>query len=207
MLDDAATLADDMDAKTTAIVTAARTTFLAKGFDAASMDAIALAAGVSKRTVYNRFRSKEELFAAAIVAFCKSILPLDIEESEANSPTKEFIRDVARRVVNVILTPEALALRRIAAFEAQRTPALGRAYLKHGPQWLIDTFTPVMKRLMDRGALRQDDPEKAVWRLGYLITEPLQTTMLMGVMPDDPEAAINAQIDDGLAAFEQIYGV
>ncbi len=67
-----------VDEKEAAIIEAARETFLARGFDAASMDAIALNAGVSKRTVYNRFRSKEELFAAAITETCRRILPLDI---------------------------------------------------------------------------------------------------------------------------------
>lgn len=38
--------------------------FLEKGFQATSMDALAARAGVSKRTVYNHFASKEALFQA-----------------------------------------------------------------------------------------------------------------------------------------------
>ena len=74
------------DEKEAAILEAALTTFLAKGYDAASMDTIALTAGVSKRTVYNRFRSKEELFAATIDESCRRILPVDVDTIEHSLP-------------------------------------------------------------------------------------------------------------------------
>src|ERR1700757_3837598 len=51
------------DRKRQAIVDAAIAEFRSSGFDATSMDKIAATAGVSKRTVYNHFPSKDELFA------------------------------------------------------------------------------------------------------------------------------------------------
>ncbi|MHC8328383.1 TetR/AcrR family transcriptional regulator [Pseudomonas sp. LB1P83] len=51
------------DRKREAIIQAAIAEFRANGFDITSMDKIAATAGVSKRTVYNHFPSKEELFA------------------------------------------------------------------------------------------------------------------------------------------------
>ena len=51
------------DRKREAIIQAAIVEFRASGFDITSMDKIAATAGVSKRTVYNHFPSKEELFA------------------------------------------------------------------------------------------------------------------------------------------------
>ncbi|MCU1759913.1 TetR/AcrR family transcriptional regulator [Pseudomonas sp. 14P_8.1_Bac3] len=51
------------DRKRDAIIQAAIVEFRANGFDITSMDKIAATAGVSKRTVYNHFPSKEELFA------------------------------------------------------------------------------------------------------------------------------------------------
>mgnify|MGYP001340746545 CR=1 FL=1 len=196
--------ADDL--KEAAIIDGARKTFLARGFDAASMDAIALMAGVSKRTVYNRFRSKEELFAAAINDTCQRILPLDVETIEASLPPKEFIRQMSRLFLKAILAPEAIALRRIAAFEAARKPSLGRSYLEHGPRWMVKTCTPMLERLKARGALRVDNVERAIWQLGALLTEPLYTEVLMGAAPADLDAAIDAQIESGLGAFMKLYG-
>lgn len=194
------------DPKEAAIIAAARKTFLARGYDAASMDAIALAAGVSKRTVYNRFRSKEELFAAAIEETCRHILPVDIETIEANLPVEEFIRELASRVLHGIFESEAVALRRIAAFEAGRNPELGKSYLTHGPRALAASFAPILERVAARTSLKIDDPQRAIWQLGSLITEPLYTDVLMGDIPEDLDAAIEAQIESGLKAFFKIYG-
>jgi TetR/AcrR family transcriptional repressor of mexJK operon len=194
------------DQKETAIIEAARKTFLSRGFDAASMDAIALVAGVSKRTVYNRFRSKEELFAAAILETCKRILPVDVEAIEATLSPEEFIRAMARLFVRGILEPEALALKRIAAFEAGRTPELGKSYLEHGPRYMADACAPMLERLAAKGALRINDPKRAIWQLGALLTEPLYTEVLMGDPPADLERAIDVQIDSGIRAFMKLYG-
>lgn len=51
------------DRKRQAIIQAAIIEFRDNGFEITSMDKIAATAGVSKRTVYNHFPSKEELFA------------------------------------------------------------------------------------------------------------------------------------------------
>src|SRR5262245_65890062 len=48
------------------ILEGARRMFLAQGFDAASMGAIARQAGVSKGTLYVYFKSKKELFESIV---------------------------------------------------------------------------------------------------------------------------------------------
>lgn len=197
--------AAERDAKEAAIVRAARETFLAQGYDAASMDQIALAAGVSKRTVYNRFRSKEDLFAAAIEESCREILPVDIAAIEASLSVEEFISEMAHAFMRGILAPEALALRRIAAFEAGRNPALGHTYLAHGPAFMAATFAPVLERSARREGFVIDDVETAIYQLGALISEPLYTEALLGAAPADLDAAIDKQIASGIKAFWRIY--
>ncbi|WP_313321314.1 TetR/AcrR family transcriptional regulator [Stenotrophomonas sp.] len=54
------------DRKRAAILRAAVTEFREQGFAGTSMDRIAATAEVSKRTVYNHFASKEELFTAIL---------------------------------------------------------------------------------------------------------------------------------------------
>ena len=57
--------------KAESILAAAKRAFLAAGFAAVSMDAIAREAGVSKATVYAHFAGKEELFGAVIGRECE----------------------------------------------------------------------------------------------------------------------------------------
>jgi TetR/AcrR family transcriptional regulator of autoinduction and epiphytic fitness len=59
----------DTIAKRKEILAGAIQVFSENGFDTSSMDAIAKIAGVSKRTVYNHFASKESLFQAIIADF------------------------------------------------------------------------------------------------------------------------------------------
>ncbi len=194
-----------VDQKTDAIVKAARKTFLAHGFDAASMDQIALEAAVSKRTVYNRFRSKEELFGAAIEDTCRKVLPVNVDEIESSLPPGELLMQLSLEFVKGVLEPEALSLRRIAAFEAERTPAIGQSYLVHGPQWMVKKYAPILARLGAKGVLKIDDAEAAIWQLGALITEPLYTHALLGAAPKNLDAAITKQVSGGVTAFLKLY--
>lgn len=193
------------DAKETVIIKAAREAFLARGFDGASMDYIALRASVSKRTVYNRFRSKEALFAAAINASCREMVPKDVAEIAANLQPEAFIRRMSALIVRGIFAEEAIALRRIAAFEAGRNPEVGRSFLEFGPRYLVRACAPMVEEIMNAGHLAASDPIRAVWQLGFLITEPLHTELLFGDAPADLDAAIESQVDIGVTAFMKLY--
>ena len=57
---------EDESAKRRQIIDGARAVFLSRGFDAASMNDIARAAGVSKGTLYVYFHDKERLFEAIV---------------------------------------------------------------------------------------------------------------------------------------------
>ena len=196
----------EIDAKEQAIIEAARKVFLSNGFDGASMDTIALTAGVSKRTVYNRFESKEALFGSAIEETCRRILPVNLEQFELSLPPKEFVDRFAHVFVKAILEPEAIALRRIAVFEASRKPSLGVNYLEHSLYFMVDAFSKVIERFNARGIVKAEDARLAICQLGALITEPLYTEVVLGAIPDDLDAAIDKQITSGLDAFWRIYG-
>src|SRR5271169_4034828 len=60
------------DAKRRVILEVARDIFQARGYAAASMSEIAARVGGSKGTLYNHFRSKEELFSAFMNDVCVS---------------------------------------------------------------------------------------------------------------------------------------
>lgn len=61
----------DTHEKRQTILEGAVKVFIESGYDVSSMDKIAEVAGVSKRTVYNHFQSKESLFQAVVNDFLK----------------------------------------------------------------------------------------------------------------------------------------
>lgn len=89
--------------------------FSQKGFDAASMDEIAEAAGVSKRTIYNHFQSKESLLQELVANFLKerdgrkpieysSHVPLEAQLREFAKAEIFLVDDPVRRGLSKLLT-------------------------------------------------------------------------------------------------------
>src|SRR5512134_3274785 len=80
-----------------AIIAAAERLFLERGFGSVSMDELAEAAGVARRTLYNQFASKEEIFREMLLrvsAQLESAFPSGIE-------TQGEVEDVLRRIARV----------------------------------------------------------------------------------------------------------
>src|SRR5437016_2733375 len=98
------------------ILAAAREVFTNEGYMGTSMDAVAAQAGASKRTVYQYFADKEELFAATVLDtvdrgyefFKPRILALAETDDVRNG-----IREHARATIAGLTDPELLKMRRL----------------------------------------------------------------------------------------------
>lgn len=108
------------------ILAAAKPVFLNNGYEAASIDAIAMSASMSKKTIYARFTSKEDLFEAVIVRFIEENAPsIELAASQGGSLTERLHR-IVLAVLEVALTVDAIAVRRIIVAEAVRFPEFAR---------------------------------------------------------------------------------
>src|SRR5450756_2001858 len=82
-----------------AIVEAAQRLFLERGFGAVSMDELAEAASVARRTLYNQFSSKEEIFREMLLRVSGQLedaFPPGVE-------TQGDVQDVLRLAARMIL--------------------------------------------------------------------------------------------------------
>ena len=188
-----------------AICQAAVDLFLSEGYDGASMDRIASDAGVSKRTVYNRFKSKDDLFAAVIKDVCVRVLPVDMPEDAMDEAPDPFLRRFAEAFLTVLMTPELIALHRLLSFEAARNPVLRKSFMENGPERVIRTLREYLDRQVHLGRLRIADLPTAAWQLAALIKEPLHLRATFGDTPQDLPAAIRAQAKSAVSAFLEIY--
>src|SRR3984957_4963356 len=124
---------DDDSAKRRQIIDGARNVFLAQGFDAASMNDIARAAGVSKGTLYVYFNNKEELFEAIVEEECdaqaEGIFDLDSNDHDV----KAVLTRLGIAYVKFLCRPEkASAVRTVIAI-ADRMPEIGKRFYESGP--------------------------------------------------------------------------
>ncbi len=109
------------------ILSAATELFLAEGYGATSMEAVAARARISKRTLYDRFEDKAALFAATVHAVVGHIRPPPNVPLIEGVALADILRRLAQFILNAALAPQALALYRLVHAEAARFPELARA--------------------------------------------------------------------------------
>ena len=107
------------------IVDTARRLFIDQGFAATTMEQVIEACGIGKDTLYRRFSTKEELFAAvARAASDRTIAWFETMDADSPADPLERVRHLARWFLDANLDPELLALKREAFIEAMRTRPL-----------------------------------------------------------------------------------
>jgi AcrR family transcriptional regulator len=148
-------------AKRRQIVEGARSVFLARGFDAASMNDIARAAGVSKGTLYVYFKDKEQLFAAIVEQECtahaETVFDLDADDHDVESALIRF----GNAYVAFLCRPEkASALRTVMAI-SDRMPEMGRVFYETGPAFGIARLAGYFRAQTEAGVLAVEDCEVA----------------------------------------------
>jgi len=99
--------------KRESILNGAVQAFTDVGFDNASMDKIADIAGVSKRTVYNHFLNKENLFQEVIAKFLAEQHILKQIKYDPSLPLKDQLMAFANAELFLINSPSRLGLSRV----------------------------------------------------------------------------------------------
>lgn len=114
------------DRKREAIVQAAIAEFRANGFDATSVDKVAARAEVSKRTLYNHFPSKDELFAEILrVLWHSSSSQVDLPY-RADAPLREQLLALTMQKMALLADDNFLDLARVAIAAALHSPERAR---------------------------------------------------------------------------------
>ena len=102
------------DRKREAILSAAVEEFRTAGYEATSMDRIAAAAGVSKRTVYNHFPSKDELFGLMLEHLWNRSIANASVAYRADQPLDVQLRQLLMRKLELLGDPNFIDLARVA---------------------------------------------------------------------------------------------
>jgi AcrR family transcriptional regulator len=190
------------DEKRQAIIKAAVKVFKKEGYERASMDSIARRVGGSKATLYAYFKSKEELFEAAMKTTVESaaerIMPLlDAESEDVQGVLERF----AEAYLTFIVSDEILPITRAIVSEGF-TKELGAALYDQGPRRGIHLMAGFLAEEMRWGRMRSTDPTTAALHLKGLIESDHFEAALYGAKPTrERKAAITDAIDVFLAAY------
>ena len=180
--------------KAEAILEGGMQEFLAHGYAATSMDRVAIAAGVSKATVYSHFQDKEGLFTALIQRLVegkfRSIFDLANEKVLQTAP-EIILQDLANRVLNTGMNePQFLNFMRVILGESGRFPQLARAFVRNIEQ---TSFKMLRQYFTTCPQLKLSDPEAtARIFIGTLVHFMIVQEMLHGkdIVPMERERLI-----------------
>src|SRR4051812_20219047 len=189
------------------IIEGARRVFIDMGFDAASMNDITRAAGVSKGTIYVYFENKEELFEALIEEErCKIFNDLyDVLTSDED--LRVVLGRFGRRLIDKILSDKVIMAQRIVVGVADRIPELGARFYERGPLRGHEKVVEFLKLAAGRGLLAIDDFELAAYQLTELMMAGLFRQRLFGYRTEAPGAAEAAHVvEAGVDLFLRAYG-
>ena len=191
--------------KAESILAAAKRSFLGAGFGAVSMDAIAREAGVSKATVYAHFAGKEELFGAVIERECERYFARFSVSELDPCDVRASLMVLGRRFLELLLSPDALALHRIILAEVTRFPVLGEVFWRAGPERERAQIEAFLKRAIASGTLTPADTRLAAEQFVALIRGDVQLRHLLRLDADADRRGIGAAVDDAVATFLRAF--
>lgn len=193
------------DRKRQAILDAAAVQFRSHGFEATSMDKIALEAGVSKRTVYNHFPSKDDLFGATLMELFHAGAGEADAAYDAAAPLRPQLESMLRRKLRMQATREFIDLARVAVAEAIHSPERAAPIIARIGQ-REEGLTGWIRAAQRDGKLIGDDPAFASTILqGQLKAVAFWPQITMGAPPLD--AAQQEQlVDVAVTMFLAYFG-
>lgn len=156
------------DRKREAIVQAAITEFRANGFDATSVDKVAARAEVSKRTLYNHFPSKDELFAEILrVLWASSASRMDLPY-RADEPLDEQLLALVMQKMALLSDDNFLDLGRVAIAAAIHSPERAKEMIRRLGE-KEDGMLAWIRAAQKDGRLKTGDAVLAVQQLESLV--------------------------------------
>ena len=195
---------DSESPKRQGVLDAAADLFMALGYGAVSMDAIARAAGVSKATLYAYFSSKDQLFATIIGEACRQNMAGATSLPGGETDLRTALIDFAGKLLRFLLEDRALAIHRVVMSESVRFPELGRAFYDNGPGQFRRLFGGWLTAQSEAGRLNVPDPILAADQFIGLLRGGVYLRATLG-LERPTEAEIDAAVISAIAAFVRAY--
>jgi AcrR family transcriptional regulator len=190
------------DAREAAILRATADLLLKTPFDDVTMTAVAAKAGMSKRTVYEHFKSREDLFVRAVEGILRSVfLPLKAED--ANRPLRERLSLLLRYNATPGSDENSMEFLRSIVAKAKTYPALAQKLHTNGRGALAGYVRTEVLRAIASGeiALAATDVEMAVEVLLDMAFENKLLRLLNPNAPPKQDALATQRRDFAIDVF------
>jgi TetR/AcrR family transcriptional repressor of mexJK operon len=168
--------------------------FLEKGWDGVSVEEISRQSGVAKGFIYARYADKDALFVGAIEhLMADAVGTLHLAEPLPDD-VEAGLYGFGRKLLDIVLQPEALAFHRQFLAEAGRFPELAKLFLARNPARGL--IVEVLQNYADRGAIVLHDPKMTAEHFAILVVGiPRMLALLVGrESPAEEESRLRAAV-------------
>lgn len=174
--------------------------FLDKGYEPATIEAIAADVGMTKRTVYGLYADKASLFRAAVHrAIERYTIPIERIQATDCGDLQQTLRNIARQRIDLVSSPEGLKLQRIINTESYRFPEIFTEVYEVGALPTIKFLAGLLRRETAAGRLAVEEPAKAAnVFMSMVVSGPVRIIVAGGEVSQQ-------EIDDRIAYAVRLF--
>lgn len=193
------------DRRREAMVQAAYSLFMERGYQSVSVDDIIRVSGGSKATLYKSFGSKEGILRAVVESLADEMLREFNVEFPSGHTVRESLLHVGAVLADLALSENAVNQHRHAVAHARAFPGVSRLWFETGPSRSLQGIAALLERETEAGRLRIEDPVRAAWMFGGMILFKNNMRLLIGA-PSDEEAEIEKIVTEAVDMFLAAHG-
>lgn len=187
------------------ILYAALDLFSEKGYDGVGVDLIAENAGLKGPSLYRHYKGKEDIFFSLIDMveshYTKGFGLMNTKEGSPES-MDDLIENAMGRIQFTMHDDVIRKTRRILAMEQFRSERMAKLTTRYHLDNLQELYTNIFANMMEKGVLKQDEPE-------YLALEFVSpVTLLLHIYDRQPEreTEVLEKIRKHFEHFAKTYG-
>lgn len=197
-------LGEEDSSKRRQILDGARKVFMDLGFDGASMNEIARAAGVSKGTLYVYFADKSRLFEAIVEeeAFEKGKIAYNLDPRRDVETT---LREFGRAYIGAMCRPGGGSSIRTVMAIAERMPEVGRRFYENVLAKSINRLADYLQVHVQPNDLATDDCQLAAAQFMQMCQATLFLPFVFQAEPAPSAERIARVVDSATRIFLQTY--
>jgi AcrR family transcriptional regulator len=189
-----------------AILSVANEVFAEEGYSSASMSNIASRLGGSKGTLYNYFRSKEELFHAHVEDRCACQVRTAFAQPFVGDDPTSVLAELGDRILTILMSDESVTFYSLIVSEARRDPSIGQAFYDNGPLLGRRRVAAFLETVRAEGLIAAEDCMEAAEDFMSLLFGGLHWKRILNIGSHPTTTEIQAEARRAAEVFMRAYG-
>jgi TetR/AcrR family transcriptional regulator, mexJK operon transcriptional repressor len=188
---------DQAEARQEELLDAALNLFLDRGFELTTMEGVAAAVRMTKRTIYAKYPDKAALFRASVErAIARYSVPATSFDVADSDDLEASLIAVARARIANLMTPEGIRLQRILNAESYRFPEIFELFSASAAQPIIAYVAQLLSRHAGIGSVAAAEPERAAVAFMGMVLGPPARSLIAGshIAPAELERRIRFSV-------------